>query len=311
MLFSDQFYKVIPQRLELYLEQEPEANYNFYSLLQSLPDDERKKATLHSYVQKKVNERLRGQLPTCFLLLDLYFSIFVIVSFALAVTRYNKLLFTDDHPNLNSFLWCVISGGIYFLIREILQAYSFYNIGYFMTWLRNPTHWIEVISILIMFIWPTLMFIEIVNSDSNVATKEVFRSFSTLAAGFLFLLLSSSGKRISKDFAIFVRGLFVIAKRLLIFVMVLVVLITAFALMFYLILIGSCEPDDPFCDFWSSWFEVYNMILGNYESDEIFMTSYKCYSISVQNDANTAPDGSVQCKPYNLDSPRKYILYIL
>jgi len=33
--------------------------------------------------------------------------------------------------------------------------------------------------------------------------------------------------------------------------------------------IGTFEPK-PFDSFGSSWFEVYNMILGNYQSDDIF-----------------------------------------
>jgi hypothetical protein len=99
--------------------------------------------------------------------------------------------------------------------------------------------------------------------------KELFRSLSTVSTGFLFLLIFSFLRRISRDFAVFVEGLITVGKRLITFLVVLVIFITAFALMFYSMFIGNVDRK-PFDSFGSSWFKIYTMILGNYEPDEIF-----------------------------------------
>jgi hypothetical protein len=47
--------------------------------------------------------------------------------------------------------------------------------------------------------------------------------------------------------------------------------------------IGSCYPGDPFYNFESLWLEIYNMLLGNYGPDDIF----------VVNPENCSYDGTV------------------
>jgi hypothetical protein len=203
--------------------------------------------------------------------------------FGIAVTQYNQGLFcnSDTTPKVKGHLGFVISGGIYFLLREILQAYSFYSIGFFMTYFRDHTNHVVMICIIMMFVWPILML-----EECGTVQKEVFQSLSTLATGFLFLLVFSFLKRIFKDLAIFVQGLIAVSQRLISFLVVLVIIITAFALMFYSMFIGASDPG-PFGDFGSSWFEVYNMILGSHEPDDIFgidPASYK-YNGAVENNA--------------------------
>ncbi len=283
-LFNEKYRKSIPKRLQLFLEQEPKADYNFYCILHGLPGDEKRAATLHKYVQKKVKEELGYRIPTFILMLDFYIIVAVIASFGTAVTRYNQWLFSngDPPPNIDVLLWVVIGGGIYFLLREVMQAFSFYSIGFFMTYLRDRTNHVDMICIVLMIVWPILML-----KECGTAQKEVFRSLSTLAAGFLFLLVFSFLKRISKDFAVFVQGLIAVSKRLSTFLVVLAIIITAFALMFYSMFIGASDPG-LFGDFGSSWFEVYNMILGNYGPDDIFginPENYK-YNGSAQNNSS-------------------------
>jgi hypothetical protein len=266
-------------------------------------------------------------IPTCILMLDFYIILAVITCFGIAVTRYNKwLLIGGNHPpKVKGLLWTVISGGIYFLLREVMQACSFGSIKFLMTYLRNHTNHVDIICIILMIVWPSLMLKENVNSQSDPAIKEAFRSLSTLAAGFLFLLVFSFLKRISKDFAVFVQGLVVVAKRLFSFLVVLVIIITAFALMFYSMFIGSCYPGDPFYNFGSSWFVIYNMILGNYGPDDIFgvnpanntydgtvyFDSRRNNSTTVGNGTNTAYNGSIYYQPFYSVLANKFVLYLL
>jgi hypothetical protein len=273
-------YENVFQRLELYLQLQPEPNAKFYCLLNLLPTHEEKKAVLDSYVQEMIQEAMGGKLATIYLLSDVIKIILAITCFGLSVSRYNDYLFGDCFPS-SADISCayeknylrtsivVLVCGVHFLMREGIQIVASISSGYFKTWWSDPSNLLDVINIFTMLFWPSLIISEKVNRESSLALKELFRSLSTLAAGFLFLLLFSFGKRISINAAVFVRGLLAVTKHLLSFLVYFVVIITAFSLMFFIVISGSSNCS-PFCTFTSSWFEVYNMILGNYGPDDIF-----------------------------------------
>ena len=102
----------------------------------------------------------------------------------------------------------------------------------FQKYRNDPTNYIDLACIAIMLIWPIRMLTQAVSRESGKAAKEVFRSLSTLSAGFLFLLVFSFLKRALISFAVFVRGFDAVLKNLISFIVVLVIITTAFALMF-------------------------------------------------------------------------------
>ncbi len=63
--------------------------------------------------------------------------------------------------------------------------------------------------------------------------------------------------------------------------MVLGVIIMVSATMFYSMFMGSIECDQ-FCIFWSSWFEVYTINLGNYQPNGIFGVDPYNYNFHMQ-----------------------------
>jgi hypothetical protein len=227
-----------------------------------------------------VQEAMKGRYATFYLLSDLVKINLAITCFGLSVSRYNDYLFGDyilacadvscayEKNYLRPSL-VVLVCGVHFLFREVIQIVAAFSSGYFKTWWSDPWNLIDVISVCIMLLYPSLIISEKVNRESSLALKELFRSLSTLGAGFLFLLLFSFGKRISINVAVFVRGLLAVTMHLLSFLVSFVVIITAFSLMFFIVISGSSNCS-PFCTFTSSWFEVYNMILGNYGPDDIF-----------------------------------------
>ena len=257
-------YRYVKERFKNYLEIVPYVDYKFYCILQGLPDKDKQTAALNKHVQSKIKEELSRLWPTFILMVDFDVIVVVITCFGISVTKYNNWLFGGPPPNNSVPLWLVIVGGVYFFLRELIQALSFRSIGFFMTYIRSSTNLVDIICIILMFVWPILML-----KECGTTQKELFRCLSTLSSGFLFLLLFSFLRRISKDFAVFVQGLITVGKRLITFLVVLVIFITAFALMFYSMFIGNCDRK-PFDSFGASWFEVYNMILGNYQSFEIF-----------------------------------------
>ena len=279
-LLFDKKYENVPQRLELYLQLQPEPNAKFYCFLNLLSTHKQKKAVLDSYVQDKIQEAMGGKLATIYLLSDVIKITLAIICFGLSVSRYDDYIFGDCIPS-SADISCaykknyfrpsivVLVCGVHFLMREGIQIAASISSGHLKTWWSDLWNLLDVINIFTMLFWPSLIISGKVNRDSSVVSKEVFRGLSTLAAGFLFLLLFSFGKRISINAAVFVRGLLAVARHLISFLVSFVVIITAFSLMFFIVRSGSSNCS-PFCTFASSWFEVYNMILGNYGPDDIF-----------------------------------------
>lgn len=208
-------------------------------------------------------------------MLDLYFIVVVILNFGIAVERYITYLTEEQELHADKSLWFVICGGVYFIIREVIQIFSLVSVGHFSTWWKSKTNYVDVVCIGIMLLWPSLMLSGAVNKDSDPAIKQGLLS---LAAGFLFLLVFSFLKRTFLEFAVFVRGLCVTFIRLFSFLVVFVITITAFALMLYL-LVSSPEGCGSYCTFTSSFFEVYAMFLGNVGSIETTSQASLVYAL--------------------------------
>jgi hypothetical protein len=304
-------YREVDRRKDLYLQLQPKADAKFFTLLQKLEEKERKDAVQHDYVKEQVERALKKKFPTFLLLLDLVFILFVIPCFGIAVVRYNKFLFHGEDfkkLKLHGLLAVVIAGGSYFLVREVMQAFALFKTGIFFKWWTDPTNYIDIICLLIMIVWPILM-----NHKCGTMKKAEFRSLSTLAAGFLFLLVFSFLKRVSKDFAVFVQGLIAVAKRLLSFIAASIIIITAFALMFYAMFIGSNDCSQ-FCTYLSSWFEVYNMILGNYGPNDVFGVDPFNFTQAVgYNSSKLVYNGSIYLEPsYSLShDPWVYVIFYI
>jgi hypothetical protein len=120
------------------------------------------------------------------------------------------------------------------------------------------------------------MLTETISRESSGLIKEAFRCLSSLASGFLFLLLFTFFKRIFIIFAVFVRGFTVAFYKLLGYILILGFIVSAFALMFSALLIGTKECD-PFCNYGESWFMVYTMMFGNFPTNAIFGTDDNPY----------------------------------
>lgn len=274
--------------MQLYLDQQPKADYKFYCSLLGLPDDAKREAVLHSYVQTNIKEILVQDLPTFLLTLDFIVYLMVFSSFAASVIKYCWWLFEPKYhtcPN-NDYQWAVLSGGVYFLLREVIQAYSFYSIKFFMTYLRNPKNYFDMSCIIIMFLWPIFIIRHGKGHPPEENMKEVFRGLSALAAGYLCIIFFSFLGQIFPHFSFIVRMSVLVTKKLYSFLLVLAMIITIFALMFYIRFIG--EQCGQFCTFYDSWLSVYNLIFNNYGPDKIF----GCFNTS-----NTTTNDPPSCQP--------------
>lgn len=283
-------------RLQLYLQMKPYPNYIFFCVLLSLSKYEQKEAVLHRYVQEKLDEVVGRRFATSIHMVDLYFSIIVIICNGIAVSRYNKYLYFSDtgickdgqipnYSNCNcmfsNFLVypaIVLCGGVYFSIREIMKFVTLTSYGYHKIWWTHYAKLLDVLFIFIMYFLAIVMLTGIIHPNSTDAAKETFRSLSSVLSGVLFLLVFFPLQRIFYDFASFGRGVTVVAKPLLSFLAALCIIISSFAFMFFALISTECgqclyfgEPCSKFCTYGGSYFEVYNMVFGNYSADDIYM----------------------------------------
>jgi len=259
--------------LELYLKASPHASSDFFTALQSLPEFLREQAVVTPYVQDVINYKISNRFPTMILMLDFLFIVAILVSFEKAVAIYTDYLFDSSVDNRGSEYWiwiaCLYVGAAYFCIREVVQMISMASQNMFQTWLLDPANLLDCACIIINFFWAAIMTMDPSWIHRN---KEVFRSGTAVCSGILYLLVLSYLKSTLIDFAVFVNGVFYVVRRLIAFLMALLIILVAFAQMFVTVFRGTSlcvspsDPPFPFCSFGTSLLELYTMMLGNVDA---------------------------------------------
>jgi hypothetical protein len=274
--------------LELYLKASPSASSDFFTALQSLPTFLREQAVVTPYVQDVINYQISNRFHTMILMLDLIFIGVTLVSFEKAVGIFSNCLYNNVETAAVEFfsnclynsvatgsqfyIWVALlyMSAFYFCIREVVQMISMASQNMFKTWLLDTTNILDCTCIIIVFFWTTIMVAHPVWIEGN---KEIFRSGTAICSGILYLLLLSFLKSTLIDFAVFVSGVFYVLRRLIAFLIALLIILVAFAQMFLVVFRGTeaCVPDPehgpfPFCAFGTSLLELYTMMLGNVEA---------------------------------------------
>lgn len=259
--------------LELYLKANPRATSDFFTALQSLPRFLREQAVVTPFVQDVLNQKISKRFPTMMLMLAFYFIVLIIVSFGLAVSdaidfRYKGL---EPGKHFQLYLYFLYLGGIFFLIREVIQMISLASMGLFKTWLFDGTNMLDVLCIIIVFFWTIVMQVGALKDTPQ--QKEAFRSGTAVSTGILWGLVLSFLKSTSIDFAVFVNGVFYVVQRLVAFLLALIIILVAFAQMFLTVFRGTeeCATGEPFfafCKFGTSLLWVYTMMLGQVDQTD-------------------------------------------
>jgi hypothetical protein len=258
--------------LELYLKASPSASSDFFTALQSLPTFLREQAVVTPYVQDVINYQISNRFHTMILMLDLIFIGVTLISFEKAVGIFSNCLYNNVDTALSQFYtWVALlyMSAFYFCVREVVQMISMASQNMFKAWLLDTTNILDCTCIIIVFFWTTIM---VAHPKWIEGNKEIFRSGTAICSGILYLLLLSFLKSTLIDFAVFVSGVFYVLRRLLAFLIALLIILVAFAQMFLVVFRGTkaCVPDPdsfPFCAFGTSLLELYTMMLGNVEAD--------------------------------------------
>lgn len=287
--------------LKYLLAAKPDPTADFFTALQSLPVYLQERAVVMRVVQELLNDKIAQRFPTAILMLDMYVQIVVVVFYTLAVQDSVTERFTseDGKVPMGTLIW-VYLGATYFLLREIIQVISLISLKALHIWAYEPSNWLNVIYIILIFTWSGYM-------STGAGGEDAFRTGTAMTFGFIWIKFLAYLRNILIAFAVFSGGVFNVMRRLVAFLMCLMIILVAFSRMFFTLFYRTeyCEnnpnnfytlnqppgthamgessndfynatfvaslkcgsnPVLVWCDGWDSFLAVYTMLLG--EVDE-------------------------------------------
>jgi hypothetical protein len=277
--------------LEYLLACEPDPTADYFTSLQSLPDFLQERAVVMAVVQTLLNDKIAQRFPTLILMLDFYFQILVVTAYSAAVTksvdeRYSEEPDADPASAVEGY-WITLLyiGGTYFFLREMINILSLLSLKSFHIWLYEPSNWLNVAYIFLVFFWTIAM-------NLGEVAADTFRIGAALSVSIIWLKFLAYLRNMLIDFAVFSGGVFYVVRRLAAFLLALIIILVAFSRMFYTVFLESdyckndpqrleIETDEVFlanlqcednqlrswCHSWDSWLTVYTMLLGEVDED--------------------------------------------
>jgi hypothetical protein len=184
------------------LAAKPDPTADFFTALQSLPEFLQEKAVVMRAVQELLNVKIAQRFPTAILLMDFYMQIVVVVFYTLAVEESINTGFPASPGKVRlPYLICLYLGAVYFLGREIIQVISLISLKAWHIWLYGPSNWLNVIYIVLVFVWTGLM-------TMGIGDQDAFRYGTAWSFSFIWIKFLAYLRNISIDFAVFTGGVF-------------------------------------------------------------------------------------------------------
>ena len=283
--------------LEHLLACEPDPTADYFTALQSLPDFLQERAVVMAVVQTLLNDKIAQRFPTLILMLDFYFQILVVTAYSAAVTKSVDERYEPDADPSDAvegyWITLLYIGGSYFFLREMINILSLLSLKSFHIWLYEPSNWLNVAYIFLVFFWTIAM-----NMGSVAA--DTFRIGAALSVSIIWLKFLAYLRNMLIDFAVFSGGVFYVVRRLAAFLLALIIILVAFSRMFFTVFLESdyclmdpqkdedklapgvvgetheqfianlqCEDNQlrSWCSSWDSWLTVYTMLLGEVDED--------------------------------------------
>ncbi|KAL3907373.1 MAG: hypothetical protein SGILL_008904 [Bacillariaceae sp.] len=97
-------------------------------------------------------------------------------------------------------IWLYV-GATYFLLREIIQVVSLISLKALHIWVYEPSNWLNVIYIVLIYVWAGFM-------TAGGGNANAFRYGTAWSFGFIWLKFLAYLRNISIDFAVFTGGVF-------------------------------------------------------------------------------------------------------
>ncbi len=291
----------------LYLNAHPRATADLLTALQSLPEWLRDYAVLSPEVQKILNIKIAQRFPTAVTLMDFVFYVLVIAFFQLAIIESlsDRANGTNDmNKGLLAPLYLAV---FYFSMREIVQALSLASLGLFNTWVSDLENWMDVLYILLIFFWTVVMTVQ------GLSTEAFQTGAALSMALYWILILNFLQSIIVGFAVFVGGVIYVVKRLAAFLLALAIILIAFSQMFYTLFRqtegceygrnadeytefpvnsttcsadeftnefectteVESCEPinTDPFCNFRTSFFKVFTMLLG--EVDEGYFSGDK------------------------------------
>jgi hypothetical protein len=305
---DDEQREAVQSCVALLLGANPDPTADFFTTLQSLPNWLQERAVVMRVVQMLLNEKIAQRFPTLILMLDFYVQVVVVAAYSTSVVESVDIRFTDpprDPPTLeNSWLLPLFLGATYFLLREAIQILSLLSLGAIRVWIYEPSNWLNVSYIGLMYFWAIQMY-------SGNLEKDNFRTWSAVSLTIIWAKFMAYLRNILIAFAVFTGGVFNVILRLAAFFICLVIILTAFSRMLFTIFRQSpyCTTeldylpttDDAeywaaiqcdeleihaWCTSWDAWLAIYTMLLGEvdetkFEEDKFAMVLFALFMFLV------------------------------
>eukprot|EP00536_Pseudo-nitzschia_multiseries_P004495 jgi/Psemu1/253683/estExt_Genewise1Plus.C_740119 len=271
--------------LKLYLAAEPYASTDFLAALQALPELLQDVAVVSPHVRNILNKRIVQRFPTSILMLDGIMLVTMIVCFELATTRFidksiGEVSVSLENDDLEYPLAMLYATAAYFFLRELIQVIASLTLGALTSWLYDTTNWLDVLVITLVTYYSIVMTIEEPTGMEDAHYVVAFRTGTALTKGVLWTAVIFFLKSTQVDFAVFLNGVFYVVRRLVAFLLAILVILISFAQMFWVIYLDqpvckfACDEEDlrckaemegcayPHCEFRDSFLKVYTMMMG-------------------------------------------------
>lgn len=170
--------------------------------------------------------------------------------------------------------------GVYFFLRELIQVISLLALGNISAWVWDVGNWIDLLLIFSLFFFGSVMLM----NENALIDPDAFRNGASFTKLVLWLSVISFLKSVRVEFSVFVSGVVYVVNRLKAFLMALLVILLAFAQMFFIVYAESpycqCTNDNPdadrfpHCTFMESMLKVYTMLMGEIGNEMRYSTSY-------------------------------------
>lgn len=261
----------------------PDPTADFFTALQSLPRYLQERAVVTKEVQELLNEKITKRFPTFILMMDFYVQVLIAFCYAFAVQK----CLDDKEPNIVDIvvLW---AGASYFLVRELIEIMSLAALRALKIYLFEPSNWLNVTYIVLIYVWTGLMHIQ----RGQVHRIRIGLAVTVLIIWVRFLAFL---RNMLIDFAVFIDGVLHVIRRLVAFLICLIIILVAFSRMMFTLYYRSdyCETNNPWitkytnstnsteyladlqcdrlekhhwCTSWDSFLAIYTQLLG--EVDE-------------------------------------------
>ena len=196
-------------------------------------------------------------------MLDGIMLVTMIVCFELATTRFVDQVvdggknFVENGPLSSPLIMLYVTAG-YFFLRELIQVIASLALGALNSWLYDTTNWLDVLVIALVTYYTTIMTFgdphHYYNDDDDYDDLGGFRTGTALTKGVLWTAVIFFLKSTQVDFAVFLNGVFYVVRRLVAFLLAILVILISFAQMFWLVYLEqpvckfSCREGDTQCE---------------------------------------------------------------